>query len=141
MCENMSEGAVQRRWLENDHVRVEQESTKHDCCVVVRKFLNLISVIFGRKCETEQTNFLNSIKKLLQGSGGPAFITPTYDESDRNVANFRALLYRVKKASTRAIPKVYATTIKSKAFIFNPDSIFNILIIRNLLFWIKVFEQ
>lgn len=46
-------------------------------------------------------NFLNSIGKLLQGSGGPGFITPTYDESGRNAANFRAQLYRVKKASTR----------------------------------------
>lgn len=35
---------------------VEQESAKHDCCVVVRTFLNLISVIFGGKCETERTS-------------------------------------------------------------------------------------
>jgi hypothetical protein len=33
-------------------------------------------------------NFLNSSGKLLQGSGGPGFITPTYDESGRNAAIF-----------------------------------------------------
>ncbi|KAK7326230.1 hypothetical protein VNO80_33043 [Phaseolus coccineus] len=71
----MSEGAVKRRWLENDHVRVKGAWNRN------------------RRSMT--------VAWLLERSGGPGFITPTYDESGRNAANFRAQLYRVKKASTR----------------------------------------